>query len=137
MWHAIGHESPDSEWEAACTADLERRLADESLAVGFVIDRDPAAPGELAASGIGLVRYELPSPGRVDGRSGYILSVCTADEFRGRGYATSIMRALMQWFDERGVTKLELHASPFGVEIYRRLGFVEPRGAALTWSRPS
>ena len=100
-------------------------------------DQVPGVHGRLAASGIGLVRRELPGPLWLDGRVGYVLSVCTDEAFRGRGYATAIMSSLLEWFRGEGIRKVDLHASPFGIEIYRRLGFVEPVNPELSWRDPA
>lgn len=124
-----------ADWHQACAAELRRRLAEPADAVAYVVDR-PGEPGRLAASGIGLVRHGLPAPSRFDTRSGYVLSVCTDPEFRGRGFATAIMTSLLGWFTAAGIVKVNLHASQFGVEIYRRLGFTEPRYPELTWRLP-
>lgn len=124
-----------ADWHQACAAELRRRLADPGEAVAYVVDR-PGEPGRLAASGIGLVRRGLPAPSRFDTRSGYVLSVCTDPEFRGRGFASAIMTSLLEWFTAAGITKVDLHASQFGVEIYRRLGFTEPKYPELTWRLP-
>jgi ribosomal protein S18 acetylase RimI-like enzyme len=148
MLATLGVDASDPAWRDACVRDLRRRIADEALAVAYVVDRhpsraeDPSGPrhaggGPLAASGIGLVRCELPAPGRPDGRSGYLLSVSTDEEFRGRGYATAIVTRLLEWFVARGVAVVDLHASQYGVQVYRRLGFIERAEPSLRWRAPA
>lgn len=66
-----------------------------------------------------------------------LLSVCTDEQFRGHGYATAIMSALLDWFKTDGITRVDLHASQFGIEIYRKLGFCEPKYPELTWRLPA
>jgi GNAT superfamily N-acetyltransferase len=123
-------------WREACAAELRNRLADGG-AVAFVVDRGRAEPGRLVASGIGLIHRGLPGPTSRDPRSAYVLSVCTDEPFRGRGYATAIMTALLDWFKTDGITRVDLHASQFGIEIYRKLGFCEPKYPELTWRLPA
>jgi GNAT superfamily N-acetyltransferase len=137
MASALGIDASDHRWRAACLRDLRRRLGDDAHTVAYVVDRDPATPGLLAACGVGLIRQEMPAPHRPDGRIGSVVSVCTDEEFRGRGYATAIVTRLLDWFTEQGVARVDLNASPFGVEVYRRLGFAEPPNTALTWRLPA
>ena len=42
------------------------------------------------------------------------------------------MTALLDWYEELGITRIELHASEFGEGLYRELGFAEPGGVAMT-----
>jgi ribosomal protein S18 acetylase RimI-like enzyme len=148
MLAALAVDTADPLWREASVRDLRHRMADETSAVGYVVDRhddrvDLSGPphaaggGRLAACGVGLVRCELPAPGRPDGRSGYLLSVCTDEEFRGRGCATAIVTRLLEWFVARGITVVDLHASHYGVGVYRRVGFVERAEPSLRWHSPA
>jgi len=47
------------------------------------------------------------------------------------------MSALLDWFKTDGITRVDLHASQFGIEIYRKLGFCEPKYPELTWRLPA
>ena len=103
---------------------------DEAATVCFVID---ALDGNgLAASAIGAVDERLPSTRNPSGRSGYIYGVCTEERYRRRGYSRLVLQALIDWYTDQGVPRIELHASEFGEALYRELGFEPPMGAALT-----
>ena len=96
----------------------------------FVID---AVDGNgLAASAIGAIDERLPSERNPSGRSGYIYGVCTEERYRRRGYSRLVLQALMDWYADQGIPRIELHASEFGEALYRELGFAEPKGVALT-----
>jgi ribosomal protein S18 acetylase RimI-like enzyme len=56
---------------------------------------------------------------------GFIFNICTDPDRRRRGYARACTEALLAWFDDRGATRLDLHASATGQELYRSLGFHE------------
>lgn len=102
----------------------------EAQTVCFVID---ALDGNgLAASAIGAVDERLPSERNPSGRSGYVYGVCTEKRYRRRGYSRLVMEALIDWYAEQGIPRIELHASEFGEGLYRDLGFAEAKGAALT-----
>ncbi len=49
----------------------------------------------------------------------------TDARYRGRGFARATTEALLDWFAERGVTRVDLHATPDAEHLYRDLGFRE------------
>jgi GNAT superfamily N-acetyltransferase len=103
---------------------------DEAGTVCFVID---ALDGNgLAASAIGAIDDRLPSARNVAGRSGYIYGVCTEERYRRRGYSRLVLQALLDWYGDQGIPRIELHSSEFGEALYRELGFDDPKGSALT-----
>jgi GNAT superfamily N-acetyltransferase len=104
---------------------------DSAAAVAFVVDA-PDGNG-LAASAIGAVDERLPNAKNPLGRVGYVYGVYTEERYRRRGFSRLAMRALLDWYDANGFVRVELHASEFGEELYRELGFEEPVGGrALT-----
>ncbi|WP_042412413.1 GNAT family N-acetyltransferase [Streptacidiphilus anmyonensis] len=90
----------------------------------FVVD-DDERPGRLAACAVGTLEQRLPGPGHPDGLFGFVFNICTDPDRRRRGYARACTEALLAWFDEKGATRLDLHASTLGQHIYRDLGFTE------------
>jgi ribosomal protein S18 acetylase RimI-like enzyme len=118
----------DRDWLAHAAAAFARRAGDHLVA--FVVDR-PEGEAGLVASGVGLISSRLPSPNNPDGRIGYIQWVATETAFRRRGLARQVLLGLLQWFDERGVPVIELHATPDGESLYRSLGFGEKGAVAL------
>lgn len=133
MQQSMGFDVAGEQWSAACVEAFRNRLASDADFVAFVVEQE--VPGRLAASGAGIIRHGLPVPSRLDGRSGYVSSMCTDEQFRGRGYATAIMARLLEWFTQQDITAIDLNATPYGIGIYRRLGFTESRYPALTWHR--
>jgi GNAT superfamily N-acetyltransferase len=57
----------------------------------------------------------------------------TDDDHRREGLARLVFEALMAWFAELGVTRVDLHASAMGEPLYRQLGFTENREPELRW----
>ncbi|MGW4028158.1 GNAT family N-acetyltransferase [Streptomyces sp. NPDC004838] len=119
---------PDTSWQAPVAAGLRPRLGDPAgdLAA-FVVER----PGGLAACAIGTIEHRLGGPGSVDGRCGYVFSVATDPGARRRGHSRACMGALLGWFRERGVTRVDLRASPDGEPLYASLGFVRTPDPAM------
>lgn len=88
--------------------------------------------GRTVASGLVWFRAEQPRPDFQGFESPYILSMFTEPAVRGRGIATRIVRELLAICRERGFPNVGLHASRFGRDIYRRVGF-ERTWEMRTW----
>lgn len=102
--------SADGSWQASAATILEEALSDGTM--GAVVVDSPS--GGLAACGVGMVAQRLPGPGCVDGRYGYIQSMCTDERHRRHGLARLVFAELMRWFAVMGVTRVDLHASKMG-----------------------
>jgi GNAT superfamily N-acetyltransferase len=109
-------------WVAAGIPVLERLLTDpaETFAA-FVVDR-PDGPG-LAACVVGAVDQRLPGPRDSSGLRGYVYNVATDTAYRRRGFSRACMTALLEWYAQRGITAVDLRASPDGEPLYASLGF--------------
>ncbi|HEU0129858.1 MAG TPA: GNAT family N-acetyltransferase [Mycobacteriales bacterium] len=133
MFDAMGVDhAAEPEWPAACERVLRDRLASGEMAA-FVVDGDG---GGLAAGGVGMVAQRLPSPRNPNGLHGYVQSMATDPAARRRGYAREVFAALLEWFAERGVGSVDLHATEAGAALYRQFGFSEPRHPTLGWRAP-
>lgn len=116
------HPEP-GQWQQDATAVLRKRLPDQDGEMAaFVVDM-PATPGKLASCAIGVIDTRLPSPHNARGETGYVMSVATDPEHRRLGYSRACMRALLDWFSERDITRIMLNASAEGEPLYSQLGF--------------
>ena len=120
MFDAMDVDHSDPRWAATCAAVLRAGLGGHMEA--FVVEDE----GRVVAGGVGMVEQRLPGPGNPSGLHGYVQSMATDPDARGRGYARAVFAALMDWFEGRGVTSVALHATPYGEPIYRSFGFTEP-----------
>jgi GNAT superfamily N-acetyltransferase len=117
-------------WRAACAEELRQGLAGATMKV-LVIDGD----GGLASCGTGVLDRRLPSPYNPVGVVGHVFGVVTDPAYRGRGLARAIMAGLLGWFDEQGIRRVDLNASPEAQSLYRGLGFADPPGPVLSRKR--
>jgi ribosomal protein S18 acetylase RimI-like enzyme len=118
-------------WQQATLQILRTRLADPAGSlIAFVVD-SPDQEGTLAACVVGVVEYRLPSPTIPTGATGYVFSVATDPGHRRRGYSRACMQELLAWFQRRGISKVDLHASAEGEPLYRSLGFERNREPSM------
>jgi GNAT superfamily N-acetyltransferase len=131
MHLAMGSASLPDEWRIACEDAFRRRLAaDDFVAYGVEVD------GRLVSCGAGWLEEHLPSPGQYDGRRGHIASMSTEPEWKRRGYGRQVFAALMEWFGERGVPRVDLRATEDGRSLYAAFGFRVLGGATMAWTAP-
>ena len=131
MHLAMGAPSLPEEWRTACEAAFRRRLLDDDF-VAYVV----AVDGRLVSCGTGWLEEHLPSPGQYDGRRGHIASMSTEPEHRRRGYAREVFSALMQWFADQDVPRVDLRATEDGRGLYESFGFRVLGGATMAWTAP-
>lgn len=131
MHLAMGAPSLPDEWRIACEAAFRRRL-DAPHFAAFVVEAD----GRLVSCGAGWLEEHLPSPGQYDGRRGHIASMSTEDAWRRRGCARQVFGALMDWFDEAGIRRVDLRATEDGRGLYESFGFRVLGGATMAWTAP-
>jgi ribosomal protein S18 acetylase RimI-like enzyme len=130
MFDSMELEVPDDAVRAM-DAVMASGLADGSL-FAAVVD---APAGGLAACGIGMTAQRVPGPHNLSGRYGYVQSMVTDGPFRREGAARAVLDLLMARFEELGVTRVDLHATPMGAPLYRSMGFDDGAHPELRWSR--
>ncbi|MGY0486763.1 GNAT family N-acetyltransferase [Streptomyces sp. WG-D5] len=123
--------SDDVAWQAHTAQALRSHLADGEGPLAVFVVEAPDAPGTLAACATGTVGLSLGSPGNPEGTSGRVFNVCTDPGYRRRGYSRACMEALLAWFGERDVRRVDLHASVEGEPLYSSLGFVRTPAPAM------
>ncbi|TMM33030.1 MAG: GNAT family N-acetyltransferase [Actinobacteria bacterium] len=123
-----GDQPPPRPWQDAAERYLRTHLVapDDSLAA-FVVAR----PGGLASCAVGSIEYRLAGPNNPSGMTGYVFNVATDPDARRRGYGRACMVGLLDWYRRRGVTKVDLRASPDGEPLYASLGFVRSADPAM------
>jgi GNAT superfamily N-acetyltransferase len=131
MHLAMGDVVLPDEWRAACEAAFRRRLSEPDF-VAFAVEDS----GRLVSCGTGWLEEHLPSPGQYDGRRGHIASMSTEAEYQRRGYARQVFAALMEWFGEQRVPRVDLRATEDGRGLYESFGFHVLGGATMAWLAP-
>lgn len=118
-------------WQVVAEETLRKRLSEPAASLAaFVVDR-PDRAGGLAACAIGVIEQRLGSPDNPSGEYGYVFNVATDRDCRRRGYARACMAALLDWYRQRGVCKIDLKTSQEGEPLYRSFGFVDSSYPAM------
>jgi len=117
MYKAVGAQ-PTPNWALDSTKLVGERLGKDLI--GMVID---APEGGLACCGLVNIAPRLPRPGAHSHQMAYVQWVSTAPQHQYKGYARSVMAALLKETDKRGIEVIELHASPPARHLYEDLGF--------------
>lgn len=131
MHEAMGTDTSVAGWAHACEAAFVRRLERDDFAA-FVVDGD----ARLLSCGVGWLEEHLPSPGQVDGRRGHIASMSSEPAARRQGHGRAVFSALMEWFAELDVSRVDLRATEDGRPLYEEFGFRVLQGPTMAWTRP-
>ncbi|MFI9587472.1 GNAT family N-acetyltransferase [Streptomyces sp. NPDC052236] len=130
MLDACKGPDPDVSWQPTTVEILRKRLADpDGDLAAFVVDR-PGGGGPGACA-VGTIEHRLGSPGNPTGTSGYVFSVATHPDQRRLGHSRACMEALLDWFRERGVVRIDLSASADAEQLYASLGFARSPDPAM------
>jgi GNAT superfamily N-acetyltransferase len=78
-------------------------------------------PASVAGLGIRVAPGNIRNP---SGRWGYIMSVYTLPEHRGKGLSTQTLNMLIASARQQGINAFELHATQAGEPIYIKNGFI-------------
>jgi len=129
MYSSMGLDASGAEWRERASTLLAEQLGGDTLCM-FAVD-DPARAGALAACGGAAIIERIPGPNTPTGRWGYVQWMVTEPAYRRRGLARAVFTSILGWLEQRGVTNVELHATPSGEPLYRSFGFVDPRTPEL------
>lgn len=114
-------------WQDTCAGVIAAQLAhpDHHYSVAVTPDDDVLGWGHA------IVIHQLPGPGFPTGLMGQISSVVTDKAARGQGIGSAVSADLLTWLHAAGAEVVDLLASHDSADMYRRLGFTEPRSTAL------
>jgi len=84
---------------------------------------------DVVVSTAALCFYQLPSTfSNPSGRVAYVTNMYTDDAYRRRGFASHLLRKLIDEARTLNYTSIRLHASSHGKGIYRKFGFTDSQG---------
>lgn len=95
--------------------------------------------GEAAACAFLLVVEKPLNPMFLSGKTGTVLNVYTAPQYRRRGYARRIMEKLLMDAVEKDLSIVELKSTDDGYHLYKSIGFSEEASKYhnMKWRNPN
>jgi GNAT superfamily N-acetyltransferase len=124
LWALLSDEvasAGDRPWLSNARAWFARLVGEPSLAHFPVVATDD---GEILATAIGTLELGVPNPQSPRGRTVRLANVISLPGHRGMGYATLIVRDVVEWARSIEADRVDLSATPEGRRIYERAGFV-------------
>lgn len=76
----------------------------------------------IAGVGLWLMQW-IPGPNAPNGVAGYLCNVFTEKAYRGQGIARQMIGLALDECRRRKIRRVSLHASKFGLPLYKSLGF--------------
>ena len=115
----------DGPLEARLAEEIRERLPDYFRAhldrdlFVFIVRED----GRIVSCAFLLIVEKPMSPAFPNGKTGTVLNVYTCPSFRRRGYAESVMKALLAEAKEKNLFVVELKSTEAGYSLYKKAGF--------------
>jgi len=104
-------------------ADFFRRKISDGSYMQFILEKDGAF---VSTAGVMFQEYP-PSISWKGALRGYVSSVYTVPEHRKRGYASCLIKLIIEEARRRDLGNLWLMSSKDGIDTYRKLGFDDRR----------
>ncbi len=120
--------------DAESLREPNRKYYAETIPTGECVYWLALDGGHVVGGGGFAIRRYAPGYLLRDGVSAYVFNIYVDPAHRKRGVAKEIMLRLMSDAKDRGISRLDLHATEAGEPIYRKLGFEPPDHAYLEFT---
>ncbi|MDH4607459.1 GNAT family N-acetyltransferase [Pseudomonas sp. BN102] len=110
-----------AQWRAEYRSWLSNRL-NESDCVQ-ILAAEHKESGQVLGCATAIIDQRAPTPGCLNGLSGWVQSVVVEPQWRNRGIALQLMQHLLRWFANRGVGTVVLQSTEAAGRLYQALGF--------------
>jgi GNAT superfamily N-acetyltransferase len=123
LWDLLFEEARvdgDAGWRENAQAWFATAVGEPESARLPVVDVD----GAIVATAIGTLEVGPPNPHSPRGRAVRLANVVTVPEHRGTGLGTAVVLDVIAWARSRDADRVNLSATPDGLRIYEKLGFV-------------
>ncbi|NDJ74876.1 MAG: GNAT family N-acetyltransferase [Chloroflexi bacterium] len=132
MFIDMGYTDPQKldAMDAAFVPWVRERLARDEYLAWLAVSPE----GDVVSSAGLYIREFPPHPEDMSERQGYILNVYTVPDYRRRGFAGQLVRAVVRWCRDSGINRVTLNYTEAGRPIYERLGFTDSN-VMLMWAK--
>lgn len=118
MMRVVNHLPDDYLFDNALISQTKEAFLSIDQDTVFAMDND-----KVVGCATACYHAILPTFTNTTGRRAYILNVYTHQDYRLQGIATRMMNMLLDECRRRGITDVDLDASPMGKPVYEKLGF--------------
>jgi len=115
--------TPDdsASWRAAYRSWLSNRLNKGDYVQ--ILAAEHKESGQVLGCATAIIDQRAPSPGCLNGLSGWVQSVVVEPQWRNHGIARQMVQHLLRWFAHRGVGSVVLQSTEAAGTLYQGLGF--------------
>ena len=106
-------------WRSHARSWFERSVEDSGAARLPVVEIDDV----VVSAAVGTLELGVPNPFCPRGRTVRLANVVTLPEHRGNGYASLLVRDVIEWARTVEADRVDLSATPEGRRIYEDAGF--------------
>ncbi|HFS0969432.1 TPA: N-acetyltransferase family protein [Pseudomonas aeruginosa] len=108
-------------WRAAYRNWLSNRLNESDYVQ--ILAAEHKESGQVLGCATAIIDQRAPTPGCLNGLSGWVQSVVVEPQWRNCGIARQLMQHLLRWFANRGVGSAVLQSTEAAGSLYQALGF--------------
>ncbi|MFR3216452.1 MAG: GNAT family N-acetyltransferase [Dysgonomonas mossii] len=120
----------DKKDRESLTANL-RKYFEEALSDGTFTAYGYFIDNKIVSTAFLITDKRPPGLKNPTGIYGTVMNVLTYSDFRGKGYATAVMKYLIGDAQSKGVKILDLYATGEGKPLYEKLGFKDVEYTAM------
>ncbi len=106
-----------------------KQYVPEGKCIAYAMEID----GEIVSAAFLIIDEKPPGLNNPNGRYGTIMNVFTHPGHRGKGYASCVMKCLMDNAENSFVSVLDLYSTQAGKRLYAKLGFKEVEYSAMRY----
>lgn len=110
-----------AQWRTAYRTWLGSRLSESDCVQ--ILAAEHKESGKVLGCATAIIDQRAPTPGCLNGLSGWVQSVVVEPQWRNHGIARQLMRHLLRWFSNRGVNPVVLQSTEAAGTLYQTLGF--------------
>ncbi len=104
---------------------------EKHLQIGDCIAMIAKIDAEIISAAFLILQERPANPSFITGKTGTLMNVLTYPEYRRKGIATQVIKALIEEAKTVGVSSIDLYATEDGKSLYEELGFEVPSYTAM------
>ncbi len=134
MFESMGHKNPELlEAGDIAAAGFFKQFIPTKEYQGWVAE--DSTTGEIVSNIGAVIDHHPPGPNNLTGKIAYLMNLCTLEEYRRQGIARKLLEAALEWAKGMKVSRVSLHATEIGRDLYEQLGFTQTNEMRLKFEK--